>query len=139
MMRQLGFASLDLALHRDFDPSDTSPEALLAFCRARLGPFSTTELPSDESMICAFNHLFSSATGYAAGYYSYKWAEVLDADAFSAFATKGLFDREMGEHFRRTILARGDSAPPEELFRDFLGRPPKLAPLLERSGIGGAP
>lgn len=139
MMRQLGFASLDLALHRDFDASQASPEALLAFCRARLDPFSTTALPSDESMICAFNHLFSSATGYAAGYYSYKWAEVLDADAFSAFATKGLFDRETGDHFRRTILARGDAAPPEVLFHDFLGRPPKLAPLLDRSGIGGAP
>ena len=54
-------------------------------------------------------------------------------------AAKGLFDREVGSHFRRTILARGDAAPPEELFHDFLGRPPKLAPLLERAGIGGTP
>lgn len=139
MMRQLGFASLDLALHREFSPESASPAELLTFCRERLAPFSTTELPGDESMICAFNHLFSSATGYAAGYYSYKWAEVLDADAFSAFAENGLFDREVGERFRRTILARGDAAPPEQLFEDFLGRPPRLAPLLERSGIKVTP
>ncbi|MGB1700064.1 MAG: M3 family metallopeptidase, partial [Nannocystaceae bacterium] len=135
MMRQLGFASLDLALHRTLDPGTTTPEELLAFCRDHLAPFATTELPDDESMICAFNHLFSSATGYAAGYYSYKWAEVLDADAFSAFAGGGLFDREVGMHFRRCILARGDAAPPEELFKDFLGRAPTVGPLLERSGI----
>ena len=135
MMRQLGFATLDLHLHRTDAVLQQDSSALLGTCRRVLGPFSTAPLPEDESMICGFSHLFSGPTGYAAGYYSYKWAEVLDADAFSAFESGGVFSREVGERFRRCILARGDAAEPQDLFHDFLGRAPSVNALLRRSGI----
>ena len=137
MMRQLGFATLDLNLHRSIRASDISEASLLSHCRNILNRFSTAPLPEDESMICAFSHLFSSPTGYAAGYYSYKWAEVLDADAFSVFEENGLFSREVGMRFRATILSRGDADDPAQLFRDFLGRDPDTSALLRRSGIEG--
>lgn len=133
MMRQLGFAHADLAMHVDYDPAkDGDP---VSYAREMVVPFSPVEPPEDYAMICGFTHLFASPVGYAAGYYSYKWAEVLDADAFTRFKEAGVFDAKVGGEFRAKILARGDSADPDALFRDFMGRDPSVDALLERSGL----
>jgi oligopeptidase A len=133
MIRQLGFAEVDLALHVDWDPkSDVDPVAL---SRQLLSRFSPVALLEDHAMIASFGHLFASPVGYAAGYYSYKWAEVLDADAFSRFKREGLFSREVGAAFRAEILARGDSEDPMVLYHRFMGREPTLVALLERDGL----
>lgn len=133
MMRQLGFASADLAMHTEYDPARDGD--VLAYARGVLGRFSAAPLPSDYAMIASFGHLFASPTGYAAGYYSYKWAEVLDADAFTRFLREGLLSGEVGRALRDEILARGDSEEPSVLFERFMGRPPRLDALLERSGL----
>jgi oligopeptidase A len=132
-MRQLGFGFVDLLLHtrysreRDGDPVE--------YTRRLLAEFSPAPLPPRHAMIAAFTHLFASPVGYGAGYYSYKWAEVLDADAFICFRDSGIFSREIGTEFRNQILARGDSADPAELYRRFMGREPDPRALLERSGL----
>lgn len=132
-MRQLGFATLDLMLHREWVKNPTKD--LLAYAREIAALHSPAVLEPDYAMITSFGHLFASPTGYAAGYYSYKWAEVLDADAFSRFAKEGVLNPEVGKAFRESILEKGDSADPAELYRAFMGRDPKLEPLLERSGL----
>ena len=134
MMRQLGYASTDLELHTSYDPAvDEDP---VSFVRERMSRFSPAPLPDDYAMICGFSHLFQSAVGYAAGYYSYKWAEVLDADAFTRFSERGVFDPQVGADLRAAILSRGDSADPAVLFREFMGREPSVDALLTRSGLG---
>jgi oligopeptidase A len=132
-MRQLGFGLLDLALHRDIPPG--SNVDLLAFARNILQQFTPAKLPEHYAMIVSFTHLFSSPVGYGAGYYSYKWAEVLDADAFTRFQQGGIFSRDVGGRFRDRILSRGDSEDPAELYRSFMGRDPDPNALLERSGL----
>ena len=111
MMRQLGFAELDLALHMDWTPEAGD---VAEFARASQVPFSPAPLPPDHAMICGFSHLFSSPVGYAAGYYSYKWAEVLDADAFSRFKQEGIFDRRAGQD-SATSSARQQRGPARAL------------------------
>lgn len=132
-MRQLGFATVDLRLHRAFDPDRDGD--VIAFAKGVAQQFFPVELPAEFSMITGFTHLFASPTGYAAAYYSYKWAEVLDADAFTRFAKEGLFSREVGDAFRREILARGDSADPAQLYEAFMGRGPDQEALFQRAGL----
>jgi oligopeptidase A len=132
-MRQLSFADLDLALHMQYDPERDGD--VVAYVRKRMEAYSPVPLPADYAMIASFSHLFGAPVGYGAAYYSYKWAEVLDADAFSAFRKAGIFDATTGRHFRQTILARGDCAPAAELFRAFMGRDPDPNALLVRNGL----
>jgi oligopeptidase A len=132
-MRQLGFGFVDLALHREYSPQ--SYPDVLAYARDILQAFSPARLPRNYGMIASFTHLFASPVGYGAGYYSYKWAEVLDADAFTMFQTSGIFSRDVGARFRENILSRGDSQDPAELYRTFMGRDPDPNALLERSGL----
>jgi len=136
-MRQLGLATADLSLHVDYDPErDGEPTA---YMRSIMNRFSPAMLPDDHAAVAAFDHLFGSPVGYAAGYYSYKWAEVLDADAFTRFAEHGLFDQTTGRALRDRVLARGDEQDPAALYVDFMGREPRLDPLLERLGLGDGP
>ncbi len=135
-MRQLGFGTVDLKLHREFDPD--SPADAMKFARDVLTPFTAAPLPDSYNMIASFTHLFSSPVAYAAGYYSYKWAEVLDADAFTRFQREGVFNTHTGQEFRRTILERGNSEDPSLLYRDFMGRDPDADALLERLGLTAA-
>jgi oligopeptidase A len=130
-MRQLGFGYVDLALHREWDGKTD----VLGFARDILQNFSAVPLPEDYAMIAGFTHLFSSPVGYGAGYYSYKWAEVLDADAFTRFRKEGVFSETTGRDFRDKVLARGDSEDPALLYRSFMGRDPDPNALLERAGL----
>lgn len=132
-MRQLGFATVDLALHRDFDPKTHGDP--MRYARVIASRFHPTPLPDDYAMIASFSHLFGHPVGYAAGYYSYKWAEVLDADAFTRFAAEGLFSRAVGLAFRREVLERGNSRDPGESYAAFMGRAPDIEPLFERNGL----
>jgi len=134
MLRQLYFALTDLELH-----SAERPEGETAFDVQRRIAETTTVLPplAEDRFLCSFGHIF--AGGYAAGYYSYKWAEVLSADAFAAFEEAGLDDeasqRETGSRYRETVLALGGSRPPMEVFRAFRGREPTPDALLRHSGL----
>lgn len=132
-MRQLGFGLVDLSLHRHY--RSESGVGVREYAREILQRFSPAPLPDDYGMIAGFTHLFASPVGYGAGYYSYKWAEVLDADAFSRFRKEGLFSAATGGEFRERILSKGDSRDPAELYRWFMGRDPDPDALLERSGL----
>jgi oligopeptidase A len=132
-MRQLGFGYVDLKLHREFDPARDGDAT--DYARRVLQPFSPAVFPENYAMIAGFTHLFGSPVGYGAGYYSYKWAEVLDADAFTRFRDEGIFSPEAGGAFREHILSKGDSEDPAELYRRFMGRDPDPDALLVRSGL----
>ncbi|MCX6623755.1 MAG: M3 family metallopeptidase, partial [Acidobacteria bacterium] len=132
-MRQLGFGFIDLALHTEYDPARDGDA--ISYSRGLLQEFSPAPLPSDHAMIAAFTHLFASPVAYGAGYYSYKWAEVLDADAFTRFRAEGVFSRSVGAAFRDTVLSKGNSADPAQLYRTFMGRDPDPDALLERQGL----
>jgi len=138
MLRQLHFSFTDLELHHCYQPRG---EETPADVRNRIAK-TTTILPPlpEDNFLCAFGHIF--AGGYAAGYYSYKWAEVLSADAFAAFEEAGLANEQAiaatGKRYQDTVLALGGSLPPMEVFKAFRGREPSTEPLLKHNGLVSA-
>ena len=133
-VRQLQFGLTDMAWHT----RTSVPEVdVVAFEQEILRPVAV--LPQVPGIVFSpsFNHIFSG--GYAAGYYSYKWAEVLEADAFAFFKEKGIFNPEAADHFRRTLLVRGGSVDADILYRDFRGRDPQPEALLEKLGLTESP
>ncbi len=134
MLRQLEFALFDLDLHTRHVPGGAeSPHDVLEAVREQV---SVLRPPAYDRFECGFSHIF--AGGYAAGYYSYKWAELLAADAFSRFEEEGLFSPEAGRDFREQILEKGGSAPLMDLYVTFRGRKPTPDALLRHSGLVGA-
>jgi oligopeptidase A len=132
-MRQLALARMDLELHlrtADYLAGDVS-----TLLQTRLRDYLAVTAPAAPTIENRFTHIFSDPVGYAAGYYSYKWAEVLDADAFTRFKREGIFNRAVGVEFMAKILSRGNAADPMRLFVDFMGRPPDLQALLIRAGL----
>lgn len=134
-MRQILFGVVDMKLHHEFDPdSGKSPFELY---RELAREYSVFEPYEHDKFLCSFSHIFPGS--YAAGYYSYKWAEVLSADAFAAFEEAGLDSmeaiRETGRRFRDTILALGGSVHPMEVFKKFRGREPNTEALMRHSGF----
>lgn len=131
MLRQLEFALFDFRLHQEFDPANADQiPALLDEVRSQVAVMTP---PAFNRFQHSFSHIF--AGGYAAGYYSYKWAEVLSADAFSRFEEEGIFNPVTGQSFLRHILEKGGSKEPMELFKAFRGREPRVDALLRHSGI----
>ena len=134
LVRQLEFALFDMHLHHDFDPSGSKgPLDLLDEVRRQVAVIVP---PAYNRFPHGFSHIFGG--GYAAGYYSYKWAEVLSADAYSLFEENGVLNPVVGKRFRDEILAAGGSRPALESFVAFRGREPKIDALLRHNGMSVA-
>jgi oligopeptidase A len=139
--RQLYFGQLDLALHSDFDASAAEKgdgPSLFEFQNGIAEQYIPHSMPLPEDrFLCSFSHIF--AGGYSAGYYSYKWAEVMSADAFGAFEDVGLDNeegiREIGRKFRETVLSLGGGIAPSVVFKEFRGRDPAPDALLRHNGL----
>ena len=131
MMRQLEFALFDFRLHAEYDPAQGSQ--VLDIMNEVRDEVSLVEHPDYNRMSHSFSHIF--AGGYAAGYYSYKWAEVLAADAFAAFEEAGIFDPDTAHRFRSEILEVGGSRDIMQAYIAFRGRKPEIDALLSQSGI----
>jgi oligopeptidase A len=130
MVRQIEFSLFDFRLHREFEQGKTDIQALINEVRDQV---SVINPPAFNRFQHSFSHIF--AGGYAAGYYSYKWAEVLSADAFSRFEEEGIFNQQAGDDFRTHILEMGGSREPMDLFVAFRGREPQVDALLRHCGI----
>ncbi|MEI6108171.1 MAG: M3 family metallopeptidase [Opitutae bacterium] len=136
-MRQLALARMDLELH--LRTADYLAGDVPTLLQTRLRDYLAVTAPAAPTIENRFTHIFSDPVGYAAGYYSYKWAEVLDADAFTRFKREGIFNRSVGAEFVAKILSRGNAADPMRLFVDFMGRPPDQQALLIRAGLAANP
>jgi len=132
-MRQLAFARMDLDLHTR-SVASMQPD-ISSWLAQGLADYLTPTEPVSPTIENRFTHIFADPVGYAGGYYSYKWAEVLDADAFTRFQREGIFSERVGGEFAAKILSRGNSADPMELFVDFMGRRPDPQALLVRAGL----
>ncbi len=131
MVRQLEFSLFDFRLHAEFDPEIPNQiQAVLDEVRSQV---AVVPAPSFNRFQNGFGHIFGG--GYAAGYYSYKWAEVLSADAFSRFEQDGIFNRQTGEQFLVSVLEQGGSVDPMDMFVAFMGREPRVEALLKQEGI----
>ena len=135
MLRQLEFGKTDMILHSQYDPADS--KSVFDIHREVSSEMSVLPPLEEDRFLCGFTHIF--AGGYAAGYYSYKWSEVLSADAFGAFEEVGLEDeakvKEQGRKYRDTILALGGGRHPMDVFKDFRGREPDATALLKQQGL----
>lgn len=129
-IRQSQFALFDFAIYTREKDDGRQPNDIF---REIVDKYGVVEMVEGTNFPCAFSHIF--AGGYSAGYYSYKWAEVLDADAFSRFQKEGILNKEVGKHYKETILEKGDSEPPMDLFKAFMGREPSEDALLARMGL----
>ncbi|WP_282166019.1 M3 family metallopeptidase [Cellulophaga baltica] len=129
-LRQLSFGLLDMAWHGTdpTDITDVKTQEDTVFKETDLYPATP-----DTCMSTSFAHIFQG--GYSSGYYSYKWAEVLDADAFAYFKEKGIFNKEVATKFKEHVLSKGGTENPMELYKKFRGAEPKIEPLLERAGL----
>jgi oligopeptidase A len=134
MMRQLEFALFDFRIHTEYSPERGG--RILEILREVRKAVAVVPVPEWNRFPNSFGHIF--AGGYAAGYYSYKWAEVLAADAFAAFEEHGVFDRRTAQHFLDAILSRGGSRDALEAFMEFRGRRPDVRALLKQHGIDGS-
>ncbi|MEM6641993.1 MAG: M3 family metallopeptidase [Bacteroidota bacterium] len=132
-VRQISFAMLDLVWHSLSLEEADAIEDVGSYERKAFAPTALFPVLEGTNMSVQFAHIF--AGGYAAGYYSYKWAEVLDADAFSIFQENGVFDKATAQSFKEHILSRGGTAPPMELYKKFRGQKPSNAALLKRAGL----
>lgn len=132
-VRQLQFGIVDMAWHT----LTSVPENIdvKAFEKKALEPYSVMPSIPQTCFSTSFSHIFSG--GYSAGYYSYKWAEVLEADAFSLFEEKGIFNTEVSHSFRDNILSKGDSEDPAVLYRNFRGHDPQPSALMTKLGLTG--
>lgn len=130
-MWTLHWSTLDQLLHTVYDPDKHGP--LFEYCRKIKQKYFAAPVPEYDKSICTFTHIF--AGGYHGAYYSYQWAEVIEADLFSRFEKEGVLNPKTGRDYRDKILARGDEVDPDVLVRDFLGRDASPKALLKRSGI----
>ena len=131
MVRQLEFSLFDFKIHQAFNPAQGG--RIYEILNAIRQQVAVILPPEFNRFAHSFSHIF--AGGYSAGYYSYKWAEVLSSDAYSLFEENGIFDRTTGEAFLTHILEKGGSADALELFKNFRGRAPKIDALLRHNGI----
>jgi oligopeptidase A len=135
MLRQLEFSIFDFKMHRDYQPEQENTAYIQETLNKVRSEYSVVKAADFNRFQHSFGHIFGG--GYSAGYYSYKWAEVLSADAFSRFEEEGIFNKQVGNDFLTNILEKGGSQEPSELFKAFRGREPEIDALLRHCGIEG--